>query len=46
MHPYEFLKDYEKYSWSLIETLLKKYKTAPWKETMAKKRPIENAEDP
>ena len=26
----DFLKDYEKYSWQLIETLLKNYKKAPW----------------
>ena len=26
----EFLKDYEKYSWNLIEVLLKNYKKAPW----------------
>tara|TARA_Y100000739_G_C20525324_1_gene426215 strand:+ start:198 stop:989 length:792 start_codon:yes stop_codon:yes gene_type:complete len=26
----DFLKDYEKYSWHLIETLLKNYKKAPW----------------
>ena len=25
-----FLKDYEKYSWNLIEVLLKNYKKAPW----------------
>ena len=26
----DFLKDYEKYSWSLIEVLLKNQKKAPW----------------
>ncbi len=32
----DFLKDYKKSSWDLIETLLKKYKTAPWEEKTAK----------
>ncbi len=31
----DFLKDYEKYSWNLIETLLKNYKTAPWEGKIA-----------
>ena len=32
----DFLKDYEKCSWYLIETLLKKYTTAPWKKKIAR----------
>ena len=28
----DFLKDYEKSSWDLIEVLLNNYKTAPWNE--------------